>query len=222
MGSALSSNQRDAKNGRIWDWFADSYSKQPIADEVTYKRKLEVTQSYLHSDFSVVEVGCGTGGTALIHAPKVKHILATDVSKQMIHIANQKKQQANIENVDFQQASVGQMNIKDGSKDAVLALNILHLLENKEEAMRKIHGWLTPGGVFVTTTPCMADMGGVTTFLLSTIFPLGNKLGLLPQIVLFSKQDLKKNLISAGFRIEHEWQPDGNPGKAVFIVATKK
>lgn len=224
MGSSLSSKQADIKNGLIWDRFADRYAKTPIADEEVYKKKLEVTQSYLRPEFSVVEVGCGTGGTALIHAPYVKHILATDVSEQMLKIANQKKQEAsfNVENVDYHKASIGQLEIKDGSKDVVLALNILHLVESKEDSIRKIHAWLKPGGVFVTSTPCIAEMGRLTTFFVSAILPLGNKLGFLPHVVLFSKQNLKEDMIKAGFEIDYEWHPNDDPKKAVFIVATKK
>ena len=38
----------------------------------------------------VLEFGCGTGGTAIIHAPYVKHIRAIDISGNMIAIAKGK------------------------------------------------------------------------------------------------------------------------------------
>lgn len=72
---------------KFWDKIADKYSKQPIADEASYQQKLQVTQEYFKSDRSVLEFGCGTGSTAIIHAPYVKHIRAIDISANMISIA---------------------------------------------------------------------------------------------------------------------------------------
>ncbi|EAM49492.1 hypothetical protein WH8501_27790 [Crocosphaera watsonii WH 8501] len=61
---------------KFWDKIADKYSKQPIVDEESYQKKLTVTQEYFNPDMEVLEFGCGTGGTAIIHAPYVKHIRA--------------------------------------------------------------------------------------------------------------------------------------------------
>ena len=57
---------------RFWNWNAERYARQAIADEASYQKKLAITQSYLTPDMRVVEFGCGTGSTAIVHAPKVK------------------------------------------------------------------------------------------------------------------------------------------------------
>src|SRR5215217_1657238 len=59
---------------RFWDNLAERYARQPIADEAAYQTKLDITRSYLHPDMAVLEFGCGTGSTALQHAPHVRHI----------------------------------------------------------------------------------------------------------------------------------------------------
>ena len=61
-----------ATSTKFWDKIADKYSKQPIADEASYQKKLQVTQEYFKSDMEVLEFGCGTGSTAITHAPHVK------------------------------------------------------------------------------------------------------------------------------------------------------
>ncbi len=77
-------------SSKFWDKIAEKYSKQPIADEASYQKKLEVTRGYLQPEMEVLEFGCGTGSTALIHAPYVKHIRAIDISSKMIAIAKAK------------------------------------------------------------------------------------------------------------------------------------
>ena len=54
---------------KFWDKIADKYSKQPIVDEASYQKKLQITQEYFKPDMEVLEFGCGTGSTAIIHAP---------------------------------------------------------------------------------------------------------------------------------------------------------
>ena len=70
------------RSTKFWDKIADKYAKQPIADEAAYQKKLQVTQGHFHSDMEVLELGCGTGSTAIIHAPHVKHIRAVDIFGQ--------------------------------------------------------------------------------------------------------------------------------------------
>jgi ubiquinone/menaquinone biosynthesis C-methylase UbiE len=75
---------------RFWDKVAERYARRPVDDEAAYQHKLQVTRDYLTPGMTVLEFGCGTGTTALAHAPFVKRILATDVSPKMIEIARRK------------------------------------------------------------------------------------------------------------------------------------
>ena len=81
-------------NEGFWDRIAAKYARQPIADQAAYEHKLEVTQKYLTSDTKLFEFGCGTGSTAIIHATKVAHIVAIDVSENMLAIAREKAMKA--------------------------------------------------------------------------------------------------------------------------------
>jgi len=204
-----------AYSARFWNLLAKRYSKQPIADEAAYQKKLQVSREYFLPDMEVLEFGCGTGSTALLHAPFVKHILAIDVSSKMIEIAQDKANAENIKNVDFECSAIDGFSASDQSLDAVLGLNILHLLANKEEIIAKVHRMLKPGGVFITSTACIADMKRLFRIVAS----VGSFLRVIPLVKVFSSQDLQGNLINAGFQIDYHWQPGKN--KAVFIVAKK-
>lgn len=200
---------------RFWDRIAKRYARSPIADEAAYQKKLKITQSYLRSDMEVLEVGCGTGSTALVHAPFVKRIRAIDVSPRMLAFARSKAEAAGVDNVSFEQASFDSFSAPDGSYDAVLALSILHLLGDRDAAIAKIHRSLKPGGVFVSSTACVGDMMGWFRL----IAPIGRAVGLLPLVRIFTAPELERSVTDAGFVIEQQWQP--GRGKAVFIVAKK-
>ncbi len=200
---------------KFWDKIAEPYSKQPIADEAAYQKKLQVTQEYFHPEMEVLEFGCGTGSTAIIHTPYVKHIRAIDISSKMIEIAQGKAEAQNIKNVTFEQLTIDELRVSDCTFDVVLGLSILHLLENKEQVIAKVHKMLKPGGIFVTSTACLGD--AMQWF--KVIAPIGKFFGLIPLVKVFTAKELEDSLIDAGFTIDYQWQPSKN--KAVFIVAKK-
>lgn len=204
-----------AQPSQFWDRHAKGYAKRPVADEAAYQKKLRVTQDYLKPDMEVLEFGCGTGTTAIIHAPFVRHIRAIDISSRMLVIARAKAESDSIENVTFEQSSIDELNADDASYDAVMGHSILHLLENKEIAIASVYRMLKPGGVFVTSTACL----GGTMLALRVILPVGRFLGLLPLVKFFTAEELEADLTDAGFRIDYQWQPDTR--KSVFIVAKK-
>ena len=174
-----------------------------------------MTQDYLRPDMEVLELGCGTGTTALIHAPFVKHITGIDISRNMLEIARAKAEPGNVKNVTFQQSSIDDLETPDASYDVVMGHSILHLLKNKETVIARVHRMLKPGGVFVTSTVCLGGRVPV----LRAILPVGRFLGLLPLVKFFTVEELEGDLTDAGFRIDRRWQLDKS--KAVFIVATK-
>jgi ubiquinone/menaquinone biosynthesis C-methylase UbiE len=210
-------------SAKFWNKTAESYSQQPIADEAAYQKKLQVTQEYFKPEMEVLEFGCGTGGTAIIHAPYVKHIRAIDFSSEMIKIAQGKAEAQNINNVTFEQLTIEELTVADESFDVVLGLGILHLLENKKEVIAKVYRMLKPGGVFITSTACLGD----TMKWFKVIAPIGVFLRLIPLVKVFTSKELENSLNDAGFTIDYHWQPNQSTRKGVFelkgvfIVAKK-
>lgn len=212
---SMDQTQRSSGASRFWDRLADNYAQQPIADEAAYQTKLKVTRTFFTPDMEVLEFGCGTGSTALLHAPYVRHIRAIDFSERMIGIARSKAEAQGIDNVTFEQAEISTLTTEERSFEAVLGLSILHLLEDRDAVIAKVHRMLKPGGVFVTSTACLGDTMKAFKF----IAPIGKALGLLPVLNVMTRSELERAMTSAGFSIEHNWQP--GRGKAVFMVARK-
>lgn len=204
------------QSAKFWDKIAERYSQQPIADEAAYQKKLQVTRDYFQPDMEVLEFGCGTGSTAISHAPFVKHIHALDISSKMIEIAQGKADANNVENVTFERSTIDEFDVSDQSLDAVLGLSILHLLDNKEEVIAKVHKMLKPGGIFITSTVCLGD---TMMRFLGFVVPIGKFFGLMPLVKVFTAKDLQNSFTEASFEIDYQWQP--GKGKAVFIVAKK-
>lgn len=201
---------------RFWDRIAERYATNPISDEVSYQRKLALTRQYLTPDMEVFEFGCGTGSTALSHAPFVRHIHACDLSPRMIEIAGRKAEQGGVDNVLFDTTPVEDGLAEAERWDAVLGLNILHLLPQWRATVSQAWTALRPGGVFVTSTPCLGD----SFFrVIAWISPLAQRFGVIPRVEGFRTADLVSVVESAGFTVEVRWQP--GPRKALFIIARK-
>ncbi len=203
------------QSNKFWDKNAERYSKRPIADEAAYQKKLQATREYLRPDMKVLEIGCGTGSTAIVHAPYVKHIHGIDISSKMIEIAQDKADAENIENIRFECATIDEYSVPDQSLDVVLGLSILHILDNWEDVIARVYKMLKPGGIFVSSTACIGD----SMKFFKIIAPIGKLLGLMPLVKVFTARELEDSLTDAGFDIDHRWHPGKT--KAMFIVAKK-
>ena len=202
-------------SAQFWDRMAGRYSKLQISDEEAYEKKLQTTRKYFRPDMEVLEFGCGTGSTAVVHAPYVKHILAIDVSLKMIEIAQEKADAEDVGNITFQCTDMDELSVSDHRFDAVLGLNVVHLMDNIEEVFSQVHQMLQPDGVFVISIPCV----GMMVPFFKVIGPVGRFLGLLPMINDLSIDELQNSLKAAGFDVDYRWQPENK--KSVFIVAKK-
>ncbi len=204
-----------AEATRFWDRHAAGYARRPVPDETVYQRKLAITRSHLTPGTRVLEVGCGTGSTAIAHAPFAGEIVATDISAGMLDIARRKAEEANARNVAFRQVAVEQLDESPGSFDVIMAHSLLHLLADKDTALRMFRHLLKPGGVLVSSTMCLGDRHGWFRF----VGPLGKALGVFPLVRVFTGDELRESVRAAGFDIEYDWQP--KPKSAVFLIGRK-
>lgn len=203
------------ENHAIWDRIAERYARKPVPDEAIYQRKLAITQGYLRPDMSLFEFGCGTGTTAIKHAPFVDRVHAIDVSAKMLEIAGERAVKAGVDNVTFERAAIDDFEAADGSYDAVLGLSILHLVADRDRTIAKVRDMLKPGGLFVSSTACLGDK----LWFFKLVAPIGRFLRLMPMLRVFTTKELETSLTSAGFEIDHRWAPEKGP--SVFIVAKK-
>ncbi|MEE9388801.1 MAG: class I SAM-dependent methyltransferase [Paracoccaceae bacterium] len=194
---------------------ANRYAKSQVSDETTYQKKLKITQNHMTPQMQVLEFGCGTGSTAIVHAAYVNHILAVDSSAAMLDIATAKAADAQIRNISFELSSIEDLKRTDHSFDMVMGHSILHLVDDRDPVIAKSFDLLKPGGTFITSTTCI----GKTSRILKALLPVGYALGLLPLVRFFSIDELVQSIVQAGFVVEEQWLPDGSD--AVFIIARR-
>lgn len=207
----------DAKSdARFWNTRARGYAKSKIQDMAGYERTLERTRAHLSAGATVLELGCGTGTTAIKLAPSVGRLVATDISSEMIAIGGEKAAEAGVGNVEFRAAPSTAVLGPDGGYDAVLAFNLLHLVEDRAALYADVRRLLKPGGVFISKTPCIAEMSSPLLFVL----PLMQAIGQAPYVARFTAAEFEREIEVAGFSIAvRERHGSGKKDGRIFLVA---
>lgn len=202
----------------FWDRIARKYANAPIRDMAGYERTLDRVRSLLTPTCAVLELGCGTGTTALRLAPDVGRIVATDASREMIEIAKERAVVAGCQNAAFAVAKAGHVEAPDASFDAVLAFNLLHLVPDRGAAFRRIRRLLKPGGLFISKTPALSEMNRMIRWAV----PVMRLVGKAPSVGFFSGAELEGEIEHAGFAIvERARHGSGRKDPRAFIVARK-
>lgn len=208
-----------SRKARFWNRIARKYAADPIADMPGYEATLRRVQGLLTAEMNVLEIGCGTGSTALRLAPFTRRLLATDVSAGMIAIAREKLVAEPIPQLAFALADADAPAIGPGDYDAVLAFNLLHLVSDLDGALASAVQALRPGGLLISKTACVAEMNPLIRWL---AIPVMQAIGKAPHVLLFDADTLQAAMVRQGLVIEAV-ERHGTKGKdiRVFIVARK-
>lgn len=201
-------------NAKFWDKIAPKYFKDKISDMKAYEEGLSRIEGYLGSDMRVIELGCGTGMTAARLAKSAGSYLGTDISPKMIEIAKENYQ---ADNLHFDVLSMQGDWARANEYDAVIALNLLHLLDDLNGELAQIHATLRKGGIFVSKTACLREWG----WYMAPIIRVMQFFGKAPNSVLnFSIKELDNAIERAGFEII-EQGPMKSQKSPRFLVARK-
>ncbi|MHA1190171.1 MAG: class I SAM-dependent methyltransferase [Alphaproteobacteria bacterium] len=207
----------DKPVARFWNRIARKYAARQISDIPAYEKTLERTRAWLNADDTVLELGGGTGSTAILHAPHVRHITGSDISDEMTALARAKLGAADAPtNVDFVTATADDPRFQPESFDAVLAFNFLHLVGDLSGTLARARTLLKPGGLIIAKTPCIGDMG----FVPRLVVPVVRMFYRAPEINFLSKAELLEAFEAAGFRIE-ESGIHAKKGHILFVVGRR-
>ncbi|TMV03790.1 class I SAM-dependent methyltransferase [Ruegeria sediminis] len=203
---------------KFWDGIAEKYARTPVRDMESYEHTLRRTASYLKSSDKVLELGCGTGTTALKLAPNVAEIVASDVSAGMLAVGARKAAEQSATNVSFVEAEAG--NPPEGPFDAVLAFNLLHLVEDLDGTLAKVRNTLKPGGLFVSKTFCAPKNGSLRYRFMRMVVPVMQVFGKAPFVRFMSEAELDAAIKRAGFEfVERDSFPVKDARR--FVVARR-
>lgn len=208
-----------SKTAKFWDKNARKYAKGKIADQAEYENGIEITKTFLDPQHHVLEMGCGTGTTALILAPFAGHLTGTDISPEMIAICNEKKAAAGVDNIEFKVSATTEHDPSSALFDVVLGFSLLHLVNDLDKTLAQVNQVLKPGGIFISKTPCLSE-----TLIFSLIrWPLiiAQKFGFAPHVLFFNVEQLDLRVKRAGFELVHGYTTEKQPRRR-YIAARKK
>ncbi|MCI8916565.1 MAG: class I SAM-dependent methyltransferase [Oscillospiraceae bacterium] len=100
----------------------------------------------------VLDCAAGTGEFSLAAAKRAGSVLCTDQSEAMLARARKKVRTRGLSNVTFACRDLTALPDPDGSFDAVIAANVLHLLPDPEAAVRELWRVTAPGGRLILPT----------------------------------------------------------------------
>ncbi|CAN0604491.1 unnamed protein product, partial [Ectocarpus sp. 12 AP-2014] len=141
----------------FWDRIAPKYAKSPISNLEAYEKTLERVRSYLKKSDTVLELGCGTGSTALLLAGNVASYTGTDISSRMIAIAKEKLEDEPTPGLTFKVAGTARVDHSGTSPNTILAFNLFHLVPELETALEEAHAMLPTGGHLISKTPALGE-----------------------------------------------------------------
>jgi 2-polyprenyl-3-methyl-5-hydroxy-6-metoxy-1,4-benzoquinol methylase len=190
------------------------------------QRAVEHTKKYLHASHTVLEIGCGTGNFSVELAEGVSMYHAIDISSGMLEIARSKAEARNIKNIAFRQSTCFDAALKKGSFNIILAYNVLQYFKDFRNTVERINELLTPGGIFISITPCpgerMTPLARIVRFPILLIYIL-IKIGFvpIPYMRYFRKSELEQAIQEGDFTLIGI-QNLGGPEESYFIAAKKK
>lgn len=107
----------------------------------------------------VLDCAAGTGEFSLAAAKRAGTVLCTDQSQAMLKQARKKAARRKVTNIRFAQRDVTALSDPDGSFEAVIAANVLHLLSQPEKAVRELWRVTAPGGRLILPTYLQGKVG---------------------------------------------------------------
>jgi len=127
------------KHAPRWDqlraqWFGDTFH-------------LEALSALMNPNWTVADVGAGTGAMLPFLAPHVKKVIAVDPSPAMLKAARTRIKDQNLANVDLRQGAIEALPIDKGSVDVALVALVLSYTADPAAALHEIKRILKPGGI---------------------------------------------------------------------------
>jgi len=188
---------------RFWDQHAAQFDDQEKNFGAVTRQTLDLALKYLAPGDAVLDFGCATGSHTLALAPSVSSILGLDFSEEMIKEAERKKGASGAANCAFRHGTIYDSGLMPASFDTIVSFSVLHLLDDSDKAVRRIHELLKPGGLFLSTTACFRERKSFGKWKEVRAIRRQIRQGTFPLHLNFYRvSDVKKLMSDQGFRVE--------------------
>ncbi|KAK8724423.1 hypothetical protein OTU49_011066 [Cherax quadricarinatus] len=117
----------------------------------------------------VLDVGCGTGGSATFMARHYGvHVHGVDLSTNMIHVAIERLGRLEaqvIKRIQFEVSDILEAEREKDSYDLIYSRDCILYITDKQQVFRKLYDWLRPGGTLFVTDFCRTNSHPPNSFL---------------------------------------------------------
>ena len=143
----------------FWDRVAGLYDLAEWTNHRAYTAAAARAAELVPMGARVLDCAAGTGAFSLAAARRAASVLCTDRSEAMLDQARRKAAKMGLNNISFAQRDVTALPDPDGTFDAVIAANVLHLLPQPEIAVRELWRVTAPGGRLILPTFLQGKVG---------------------------------------------------------------
>ena len=157
----------------FWSTFARFYDVSESLNGSVYREMVSITARLVPHGAAVLDCAAGTGELSLAAARKAERVVCTDCSGEMLNVARKKAKKRRFVNIEFERANVFHLDYADGEFDIVIAGNVLHLLDNPENAVRELSRVTKDGGKILLPTFMTRDKAAISEVLLKAYKKLG-------------------------------------------------
>ena len=146
--------QARAKAAATYDAASDHFDDEPLRFWERIGRRT-VERLALPRDGNVLDVGCGTGASALPAAQAVGPnglVIGVDLSSRLLDRARDKAKALSLSNVEFRCADMTSLGYPDGRFDAVVSVFSIFFVPDMEGLIRELWRMVRPNGKLAVTT----------------------------------------------------------------------
>lgn len=146
--------QAKAKAAATYDAASDHFDDKPLSFWDRVGRRT-VERLALPPNGTVLDVGCGTGASALPAAQAVGpngSVIGVDLSARLLDRARDKARALGLSNIEFRCDDMTSLGYPDGCFDAVVSVFSIFFVPDMEGLVRELWRMVRPGGKLAVTT----------------------------------------------------------------------
>ena len=136
----------------FWDSAAKRYDRQTKRLAAMYDEMVRRILRVLAPGDSVLDIGTGTGEIPLRICHAVSRVEAVDASREMIAVARDNAKLRGARNVTFSVHNSYNLPFRDGTFDAVIVSNLLHIVEHPADVLAEARRVLKADGRLIAPT----------------------------------------------------------------------
>ena len=150
-----------------YDAASDHFDDEPLAFWARIGART-VERLALPTGATVLDVGCGTGASAVPAATAVGptgRVIGVDLADRLLTRAREKSRQQGLSNIEFRQGDMEDLGYPDGNFDAVVSVFSIFFVPDMSKQVAELWRMVKPGGqLAITTWGPQAFEPGATAF----------------------------------------------------------